>query len=52
MQLNDKTVPSFFFNFYYIKMGSLKSKVSNLDIQLTKRKAYHCIDQEITVCFE
>ena len=33
-------------------MGSLKSEVSNLDIQLTKQKAYHWIDQPITVCFE
>ena len=52
MQLNDKTVPSFCFYFYYINMGSLKSEVSNLDIQLTKQKAYHWIDQPITVCFE
>ena len=51
MQLNDKIVLSFFY-FYYINMGSLKSEVSNLDIQLTKWKVYHCIDQAITVCFE
>ena len=46
-----KLYPVFFY-FYYINMGSLKSEVSNLDIKLTKRKAYHCIDQAITVCFE
>ena len=34
------------------KKKRYRGEVLNSDIQLPKRKAYHCIDQAITVCFE